>query len=67
MMSDKKMKISTEQSDIVIRIPTDVEGRPSSSGKTIVLASTRGNRAIEVDGKTVMLSINCYQYPDQRK
>jgi hypothetical protein len=38
---------------------------PSSSGKTLVVASTRGNvvTAVEVDGKPVSIGLNAYIKP----
>ena len=35
---------------------------PSASGKTLVVASTRGNKATEVmiDGKPVIIGLNAY-------
>ena len=44
---------------ILIKISRKVKGRPSKSGKTIVLASTRGNS--EIDGTGGMkLGLNAY-------
>lgn len=38
---------------------------PSASGKTLVVASTRGNVATEaiIDGKPVTIGLNAYIYP----
>ena len=43
--------------EIDLEIPT-----PSSSGKTLVVASTRGNTVtdIEIDGKPVTIGLNAY-------
>lgn len=37
---------------------------PSKSGKTITIASTKGNVRLQGDhGKEVVLGVNCYRYP----
>ena len=52
-----------EGSKLVITIDLADKGTASSSGKTTVLASTRGN--VDVLGaRGVKLGINCYAYPD---
>ncbi len=55
------MKVKIEDNELVIRIPM-VEPRPSSSGKTLIVASTGGNlrTEVEVDGKPVFLGLNAY-------
>ena len=55
---DKKAKTLT----IVMDLDTP---RPSASGETLVVASTRGNNTSEaqVDGKAVTVGVNCYIKP----
>jgi hypothetical protein len=55
------MKVKIEDNELVIRIPM-VEPRPSSSGKTLIVASTGGNirTEVEVEGKPVFLGLNAY-------
>lgn len=38
---------------------------PSASGKTLVIASTRGNAVTEakIDGKPITIGLNAYVYP----
>lgn len=52
---DKKAKIITIVADL--QDPT-----PSASGKTMVIASTRGNQATDAtfDGKKVTVGLNAY-------
>lgn len=44
---------------LVIRIDTTKDFGPSNSGKTIIIASTEGNKSIG----DVRLGLNCYKYP----
>ncbi len=59
------LTVNREGDMLVIRIaikpPT-----PSSSGKTLVVASTRGNQktAVQIDGKDLYLGINAYVYEE---
>ncbi len=55
------MHVTLEGNELVIRLPL---GKPhvSTSGKTIIIASTNGNvqTNIEVNGKPVYLGVNAY-------
>lgn len=55
------MQATIENGDLVIRIPM-TEPRPSSSGKTLVVASSGGNKATTatVNGKPVIIGLNAY-------
>lgn len=57
------MKVSIEKKELVIRIPLQ-KPTPSASGKTLVVASTRGNTKTDVlvDGKPVTIGLNAYIY-----
>lgn len=44
---------------LVIEIDLSIKGTPSKSGKSIVIASTKGNKAIAEAG--VMLGLNVYR------
>lgn len=56
------MKVSIEGKELVIRIPMQSPPQPSASGKTLVVASTRGNLKsdVVVDGKQVVIGLNAY-------
>lgn len=58
------MKVTIENNELVIRIPM-CEPRPSSSGKTLVVASSGGNQATTatVDGKPIIVGLNAYIKP----
>jgi hypothetical protein len=55
------MQAKIENNELVIRIPLE-KPKPSSSGKTLIVASTGGNvqTGVEVDGKPVFVGLNAY-------
>jgi hypothetical protein len=55
------MKVTVDKGELVIRIPLG-KPTPSSSGKTLVVASSHGNQVTEarVDGKPVYVGLNAY-------
>lgn len=59
-----KMKVTIEGKELVIRIELE-DPTPSASGKTLVVASTRGNMttAATVNGKPVIIGLNAYIKP----
>jgi len=48
---------------LIIEIDLTKEFGPSKSGKTITIASTRGNQTIE--GTDVVIGLNVYKYPEK--
>jgi len=57
----KEMEVTTEDGMLVIKIPMQ-KPAPSASGKTLVVASTHGNKAttVVVDGQPVVIGLNAY-------
>ena len=57
------LTVTREGDILVIRIPIQAP-TPSASGKTLVVASTRGNQkaGLQIDGKDVYLGVNAYVY-----
>ena len=55
------MKVSIEKGELVIRIPMQ-QPTPSSSGKTLVVASSHGTQvtSAQVNGKSVYVGLNAY-------
>jgi hypothetical protein len=51
----------------VIRIPI-TKATPSASGKTLVVASTRGNQktGLQIDGNDLYLGVNAYVYAEPK-
>lgn len=56
------MKVTLEGPELVIRIPVNEPLMPSKTGKTLVVASSHGNKTTDVlvDGKPVVLGLNAY-------
>jgi hypothetical protein len=48
--------------ELVLRIPLNAKPEKSASGKTLVVASTYGNKETDcvVDGKNVIVGVNAY-------
>lgn len=57
----KNIAYEMDGDTLVIRIDTTKDFGPSNSGKTIIIASTEGNKSIG----DVRLGLNCYKYPTQ--
>jgi hypothetical protein len=55
------MKVEIRDNKLCIEIDLETP-TPSSSGKTLVVASTRGNIVtdVEIDGKPVTIGLNAY-------
>ena len=58
----QNIKCTVKGEKLLITIDLSKKGKKSASGKTIVLASTRGNKPI--DGTDVIMGLNIYKYPD---
>lgn len=60
-----EIKATINDGILTIQIPTQTP-TPSASGKTLVIASTRGNitTTATVDGKPVKLGVNAYIQKD---
>ena len=56
------MKVTVEGNELVIRLPLHRPPVPSASGKTLVIASTRGNQKTDavIDGQRVVIGVNAY-------
>ena len=55
------MKTEIKGNQLIITMDMQTPA-PSASGKTLVVASSRGNvtTAVEVDGKPIILGVNAY-------
>ena len=55
------MKVRVEGKKLIIEMDLH-DPTPSASGKTLVVASTRGNKTTEaiIDGKPVVIGLNAY-------
>ena len=56
------MKATIDKGMLIVQIPIDKEPHLSTSGKSLVVASTRGNQVtpLEVDGQALIVSVNAY-------
>jgi hypothetical protein len=54
-----------EKGKLIVTIDMNAKPEPSSSGKTLVVASTHGNQTTElkIDGKPVTIGLNAYIKP----
>ena len=65
-MSEPTVKINKEKKTMTITLPLESEPTPSKSGKSLTVASTRGNQRTDtkVDGKNLTVSVNAYVKAD---
>ena len=56
---------SIKAGKLVITCDLDAEGTPSASGKTSVIASTRGNVPIAHNSRLFNLGVNLFEKPTQ--
>lgn len=58
----KKLTATIEDGILIIKVPMNPTPVRSSTGKTLVVASTHGNKQteVEVDGKPVIIGVNAY-------
>lgn len=57
-----KMKVEIKGNELIIKLPVNSPATKSASGKSLVVASTKGNveTEVEVDGKRLILGVNAY-------
>ena len=58
----QNVKWEVKDDKLIIEIDLTMEFGPSKSGKTITIASTRGNQNIE--GTDAIIGLNVYKYPE---
>ncbi len=58
----KKLTATIEDGFLVIRVPLNPTPTCSATGKTLVVASSHGNKEteLEVEGKAVFVGVNAY-------
>lgn len=58
----KKLTAVIEGEYLVIRVPMNPKPVPSSTGKTLVVASSHGNKQteVEIDGRPLVIGVNAY-------
>jgi hypothetical protein len=62
----KKPTAAIENGYLVIRVPMNAKPTPSSTGKTLVVASSHGNKQteVEIEGRPVFVGVNAYVHRD---
>lgn len=58
----QNVKWEIKEDKLIIEIDLTQDFGPSKSGKTITIASTRGNQKIE--GTNAVIGLNVYKYPE---
>lgn len=57
----ENVKVEVKGDKLVVEIDLKATGRPSSTGKNIVIASTGGNKSIPTPDGSVTLGVFCYK------
>jgi hypothetical protein len=62
------MKVSIENGELVIRLPMNQPPVPSSTGRTLVVASSHGNQPTTavVNGQPIVVGVNAYIHKTKR-
>jgi hypothetical protein len=60
----ENVEYTVDGDQLIIRVDLSHRVGPSASGKTIVIASTRGNKPVE--GTEVVIGVNAYMYANPR-
>jgi len=60
------IQIEVKDNKAIITIDLSKEFGLSKSGKTVVVATTRGNVPIP-GAETIHIGLNCYKYPDKNR
>lgn len=61
-MSDSNITASIKEGVLIVKMPLAKKPQPSSSGKNLTVASTRGNMRLDLEyqGKPITIGINAY-------
>lgn len=53
-------KLSADKKTLIIELAVVETPRPSGSGKTLILATTGGNQAVQVGNQIVKIGVNAF-------
>ena len=59
-------EMTVENGILTIKIDLKKEFGLSTSGKTIMIGTTRGNASIPTMPDNFKIGVNCYKYPDRK-
>jgi len=64
----EEMKAEIKGKNLVITIPMNKKPTPSSTGNTLIVATSHGNKelACKVNGQNIRCGVNVYIYPDTK-
>lgn len=57
----QNIKTEVKGNILTIKVKLDAKTKPSASGKTLIIASSKGNKDI---GNGVTMGLNIYKYPE---
>ena len=60
----KNCEMTVEGNILTIKVDMSKDFGPSSSGKTVIIASSEGNQTIP--GTEAKIGLNIYKYPDKK-
>jgi len=68
MAKKNGITVTIEGDELVLRAPIPAKLQPSVSGKTLIVASSRGNveTSAKVEGRNVVVGFNAYIYPEEK-
>ena len=56
---------SIKEGKLILEVNLQIEDlKPSKSGKTLIIASSRGNQKIQFNDETVFIGLNVYKKPE---
>jgi hypothetical protein len=60
------MTVEIKNGSLIITMPINKKPKESSSGKTLIVASSGGNKETEVkvEGKPLFVGVNAYVFPE---
>ena len=61
----RNIKTSVKNNILTIQVKLDAKTKPSASGKTLIIASSQGNKSLE-DCDGVVMGLNIYKYKDSK-
>jgi len=58
----RNVKTSVKDNVLTIKVKLDAKTKPSASGKTLIIASSQGNKDI---GDGIVMGLNIYKYANK--
>jgi len=61
MLASQNIETELDGNTLVMRVDLTKDLGPSSSGKTTLVASSRGNKIVEFNGENIFIGVNLYK------